>query len=394
VCTARDVTVERKLQAELTQAQRLESIGRLAGGVAHDFNNILTVILGTVGFLEEDVSLGDEARADVLEIKRAGGRASELTNQLLAFARRRVVRPETFSLVESMRAQDRFLRRVIGEHIDLKTDLPADLWSIFADPAQVEQVVVNLAVNARDAMPDGGKLVIEAANVTLDASFAKEHSEIEPGRYVRVVVSDSGEGIKADVLPHIFEPFYTTKVAGAGTGLGLATVYGIVRQCAGHIWVYSEPGVGTTFKLYFPRAPDAEAGAAPEPMAAPRPGSERVLVVEDEDAVRNMMVRVLEGAGYLVHAAPGPDVALAWATSVEGRFDLLLTDVVMPGMSGRQLATLLVERYPSLQVMYVSGYTENTIVHRGVLEQGVAFLAKPFSPDELRRTVRQLLDRG
>ena len=394
VRTARDVTLERKLQSELVQAQRLESIGRLAGGIAHDFNNILTVILGTAGFLEEDETLGEESRADVQEIKRAGGRASELTNQLLTFARRRIVRPETISLVDIVASQDRFLRRVIGAHIELKTYLPADLWPVFADPAQIEQVIVNLAVNARDAMGEGGKLVIEAANVVLDSTFAAAHPGMKAGRYVRVVVSDSGEGIPADVLPHIFEPFYTTKAAGAGTGLGLATVYGIVHQCNGHVWVYSESGVGTTFKLYFPEADRGAGEVVPEPVPPLRPGTETVLVVEDEDAVRQMIVRVLDGAGYQVHAAAGPQAALEWARQAQGRFDLLLTDIVMPGMSGKQLATLLVELYPHLQVLYVSGYTENTIVHRGVLEQGVEFLAKPFSPDELRIYVRQVLDRG
>jgi two-component system, cell cycle sensor histidine kinase and response regulator CckA len=393
VLNSRDVTNERRLEEQLQQSQRLESIGRLAGGIAHDFNNLLTAILGSAAFLEEDPTLNATSLGDVREIVRAGRRASELTNQLLAFARKRVIRPQNVALGQIIASQDLFLRRVLGEQVELKTHLTDELWPVFADPAQLEQVIVNLAVNARDAMKDGGKLTLEAQNVMLDKSFASMHAEVKPGPYVLLVVSDTGEGIPPEVLPHIFEPFFTTKAVGAGTGLGLATVYGIIRQSDGHIWVYSEPGVGTTCKIYLPRA--ASPGVVAEVPAAREVsgGSERLLVVEDDDNVRRMLVRTLEGAGYDVHAASGGADGLAWARGQQGKFQLLVTDVVMPGMSGKQLATELTAEFPRVRVLYVSGYTENTIVHRGVLEEGVDFLAKPFSPSDLRARVREILDR-
>ncbi len=394
VLNARDVTNERKLEAQLQQSQRLESVGRLAGGVAHDFNNILTTILGCAAFLEEDRELSVSARDDVREIKRAGERASELTSQLLAFARQRIIRPQTLALGTVIANQERFLRRVIGEQIVLTSHYPADLWPIFVDPAQLEQVIVNLCVNARDAMKDGGRLTLEAQNVVLDASFTSMHDEVKQGPYVLLMISDSGEGIPADVLPHIFEPFFTTKPVSVGSGLGLASVYGIVRQSGGYVWVYSEPGVGTTFKIYFPRSQSHDVAAEDPATPALRRGSERVLVVEDEDSVRRMLVRALESAGYTVHAEATPAAGLAWARAQRGAFDLLVTDVVMPGMSGKQLATQITAEFPSVWVLFISGYTENTIVHRGVLEDGVEFLAKPFSLADVRARVREVLDRA
>ncbi|MDP3234501.1 MAG: PAS domain S-box protein [Myxococcales bacterium] len=392
VMTARDVTAERALEEQLGQSRRLESVGRLAGGVAHDFNNILTTIITCAEFLES-AGLSEAALADVREIKEAGDRAAELTSQLLAFARRRFIRPQAVDLVRLVTDRRRFLTRVLGEQVELGTHLPTDLWPVHADPTQLEQVILNLAVNARDAMPSGGKLTIEAANVTLDETFSTTHSEVKPGAYVRLAVSDTGVGIAADVLPHVFEPFFTTKGVGEGTGLGLATVYGIVKQSGGHIWVYSEPGIGTTFKIYLPKS-DVDAVPADAQRSAPMVmGTERVLVVEDEEAVRRVVVRGLEAAGYTVHAVPGPLQALEWARANRGAFELLLTDVVMPGMSGKELAAALVAEFPHVKVLFASGYTENAIVHRGVLDEGVELLAKPFSPTDLRARVRALLDR-
>ncbi|MFN0250586.1 MAG: PAS domain S-box protein [Kofleriaceae bacterium] len=392
VLNARDVTNEHRLEEQLQQAHRLESIGRLAGGVAHDFNNLLTTILASATFLEEEPSLSETSRDDVREIKRAGGRASELTNQLLAFARKRLIRPQSIALQQLLASQEKFLRRVIGEQVELTARVADDLWPIFADPSQLEQVIMNLAVNARDAMPDGGRLTIEARNIVLDDGFAGVHAEVKPGPYVQIIVSDTGEGIPAAVLPHIFEPFFTTKDVGAGTGLGLAMVYGIIRQSGGHVWVYSELGSGTTFKLYLPRAENASTIAdAPPPTVTG--GVERLLVVEDDEHVRRMLVRALKRGGYDVHAAETPLDGLAWARSQQGRFKMLITDVVMPGMSGKQLAAALAAEFPHIRTLYVSGYTENTIVHRGVLEDGVDFLAKPFSPTELLVHVREILDR-
>jgi len=392
VMNARDVTAERALEEQLGQSRRLESIGKLAGGVAHDFNNILTTIVTCTDFLES-AGLPAQALADVREIKEAGERAAELTSQLLAFARRRFIRPQSVDVGALVKERQRFFERVLGEHVELRAHLPTGLWPALADPTQVEQVLLNLAVNARDAMPRGGKLTIETANVTLDESYAATHPEVSPGQYVQLAVSDTGEGIPAEVLPHIFEPFFTTKGVGEGTGLGLATVYGIVKQSGGHIWVYSEPGHGTTFKVYLPRAESAPTAVAqPEPSPIAR-GSERLLVVEDEDAVRRVLVRSLEGAGYTVQAMGSPVEALAWARAAKGAFELLLTDVVMPGMSGKELASTLSTEFPHLKVLFMSGYTQNAIVHRGALDQGVELLAKPFSPGALRDRVRELLDR-
>jgi PAS domain S-box-containing protein len=393
VLNARDVTSERELEEQLEQSQRLESIGRLAGGIAHDFNNILTTILSSVAFLEENTALSASDLEDLREIGKAGERATELTSQLLAFARRRFIRPKSIDLGTVLAGQERFLQRVLGEEIELRTRVAESLWPVLVDPSQLEQVILNLAVNARDAMPRGGRLTFEAQNVVVDESFATHHAEVTPGPYVLLAVSDTGEGIAKDVLPHIFEPFYTTKPVGAGTGLGLATVYGIVRQGGGHIWVYSEPSVGTTFKLYFPRSSQATEAIVEPARPETTRGNERVLVVEDDEIVRRMVVRALSGAGYVVHAEPTPEAGIAWARAQNGDLDLLVTDVVMPGMSGKELAARLEADLPKLRVLFVSGYTEDTIVHRGVLDPDVELLAKPFSPAQLRARVRALLDR-
>ncbi|MDP2270683.1 MAG: ATP-binding protein [Archangium sp.] len=387
---------ERDLKASeerFLAAQKLESVGRLAGGIAHDFNNVLTVIMSYAEVLEEAAPSGPPALDDLREIRAAAERARELTSQLLAFARKRVISPRTISLNAFVSNGVRFWQRALGEDVELSTRLTPAVWPVRLDPTQLEQVILNLAVNARDAMPNGGKLTIETENVTLEPDDLTRRPEMRAGPHVMLVISDTGAGISPEVLPHIFEPFFTTKAHGQGTGLGLATVYGIVRQSGGHVWVYSELGVGTTFKLYFPRSQSAEDALVPAEPTTRRAtnGFERILVVEDDETIRAVVVRALRDVGYQVTGAARPDEALTVAAGAS--FDLLLSDVVMPGMNGRQLADLLQRAQPSLRVLFVSGYTENTIIHHGVLDEGVDFLAKPFTPSQLREHVRVLLDR-
>ena len=391
VSNGRDITEQRQLEQRLLQALKLESVGRLAGGVAHDFNNLLVAILGYAQFLEEGIRAGKPSLEDLAEIREAGEQARDLTRQLLAVARRQVVEPVVMDLNGVLRDAERLLRRVLGEDVVL-TVIPApDLWRVKADPAQVQQVVLNLAVNARDAMPRGGTLVLETANVEIDDRYAQAHPGVRPGRYARLAVSDSGVGMSPEVRAHLFEPFFTTKPAGEGTGLGLATVYGIVQQAGGHVSVHSETGRGTSFQIHLPRTEEAEAG--PEPAAARRDigGDETVLVVEDAPAVRELAVRALEEAGYRVLQARNGWEALA-AAGAPGPVHLVLTDVVMPDMSGPQLAQALGRNRPGTRVLYMSGYTENTVVHHGVIDAGVSFLAKPFTPTTLLEKVRQVLD--
>ncbi|HZY04481.1 MAG TPA: PAS domain S-box protein [Anaeromyxobacteraceae bacterium] len=391
VSNGRDITEQRQLEQRLLQALKLESVGRLAGGVAHDFNNLLVAILGYAQFLEEGIRAGKPSLEDLAEIREAGEQARDLTRQLLAVARRQVVEPVVMDLNGVLRDAERLLRRVLGEDVVL-TVIPApDLWRVKADPAQVQQVVLNLAVNARDAMPRGGTLVLETANVEIDDRYAQAHPGVRPGRYARLAVSDSGVGMSPEARAHLFEPFFTTKPAGEGTGLGLATVYGIVQQAGGHVSVHSETGRGTSFQIHLPRTEEAEAG--PEPAAARRDigGDETVLVVEDAPAVRELAVRALEEAGYRVLQARNGREALA-AAGAPGPVHLVLTDVVMPDMSGPQLAQALGRNRPGTRVLYMSGYTENTVVHHGVIDAGVSFLAKPFTPTTLLEKVRQVLD--
>jgi PAS domain S-box-containing protein len=391
VSNGRDITEQRQLEQRLLQALKLESVGRLAGGVAHDFNNLLVAILGYAQFLEEGIRAGKPSLEDLAEIREAGEQARDLTRQLLAVARRQVVEPVVMDLNGVLRDAERLLRRVLGEDVVL-TVIPApDLWRVKADPAQVQQVVLNLAVNARDAMPRGGTLVLETANVEIDDRYAQAHPGVRPGRYARLAVSDSGVGMSPEARAHLFEPFFTTKPAGEGTGLGLATVYGIVQQAGGHVSVESETGRGTSFQIHLPRTEEAEAG--PEPAAARRDigGDETVLVVEDAPAVRELAVRALEEAGYRVLQARNGREALA-AAGAAGPVHLVLTDVVMPDMSGPQLAQALGRNRPGTRVLYMSGYTENTIVHHGVIDAGVSFLAKPFTPTSLLEKVRHVLD--
>jgi len=390
--TQRDVSDQRHLEEQFRQAQKMEAVGQLAGGIAHDFNNLLTAILGNTQLLLRDLPPGDTKRQDVEEIRKASERAASLTRQLLAYSRRQMLQPEVLDLNLVVADMDRMLRRLIGEHISLDTVLAPELGRVRADPNQIEQVIVNLAVNARDAMPDGGKLTIETANVALDESFAQAHLGAVPGPYAMVGVTDTGMGMDATVRAHLFEPFFTTKEVGKGTGLGLATVYGIVKQSDGYISVYSEPGRGSSFKVYLPRLPTAQAAAAASGKDRPERGTETILVVEDEAAVLALSRRALEMQGYLVLAAADPAAAMRVVERHGGMIHLLLTDVVMPGLSGRELADRLVARRPGLRVLYMSGYPGDAVVQHGALPIGSAFLQKPFSPDGLARKVRDVLD--
>jgi len=391
----RDATERRSLEQQVIQAQKMEAVGRLAGGVAHDFNNILTAIGGYTDLLLADLPPDDPRRQDVDEIHRAADRAAALTQQLLAFSRRQVLQPKVIDLNALVSNVENLLRRLIGEDVLLATTLAGDVGRVRADPGQVEQVIVNLAVNARDAMPAGGRLTIETRNVELDAAYAAEHQTVVPGPYAVIAVSDSGTGMSAETQSHMFEPFYTTKEVGKGTGLGLATVYGIVKQSGGSIWVYSELGHGTTVKVYLPRVDEPAEPLAPSTPADAESlrGTETILLVEDEPAVRAVARQILTRQGYAVLEAADGQTALAMVDAGGPRVDLVITDVVMPGMSGRSLADRLASRYPGLRVLYMSGYTDDAIVRHGMLEPGLAYLQKPFRPDALARKVREVLNR-
>ncbi len=388
-----DVTEQRALEERLRQTQKMEAVGRLAGGIAHDFNNLLTAILGSVDFLRRALGPEHPEHAETEEIQKAAVRAADLTRQLLAFSRQQVLAPKVLELDALVTNLEKMLCRLIGEDVELRFAPKAARAAVRADPGQLEQVIVNLVVNARDAMPRGGKLTIETATVDLDAAYAWEHGTVEAGRYVMLAVTDTGVGIDRAARARLFEPFFTTKEFGKGTGLGLATVYGIVKQSGGYIWVYSEPGQGATFKVYLPRVePGGEPVAARPSPARALGGTETILLAEDEAAVRNLARRVLEKHGYkLLLAATGRD-GVQLATQHAGPIDLLVTDVVMPEMGGRELAQRLAALQPGLKVLYLSGYTDDMIVRHGVLEAGVAFLQKPFTPDTLLRKIREVLD--
>jgi NO-binding membrane sensor protein with MHYT domain/nitrogen-specific signal transduction histidine kinase/CheY-like chemotaxis protein len=376
------------------QSQRLEAIGQLAGGIAHDFNNLLTAILGNAAFLLDSTPPGDPRHEDVREIERAATRAAELTRQLLAFSRKQILRPTTLDLNAVLGQIMRMLTRLVGEHIEIRLSLDADLGAVRADAAQLEQVIVNLVVNARDAMPEGGKLTIETQNVTLGPEFAGQHVGMAPGDYVLVAFTDTGVGMDPATQSRIFEPFFTTKGLGHGTGLGLATVYGIVKQSGGTVSVYSEPRRGSTFKLYLPRVtgdvPAGEDVAAPPLLAR---GTETILLVEDEEAVRQLAARALGACGYRLLVASGSAEAVEASGRHSGLIHLVLTDVILPGITGPRLAETLGAARPEMRVLYMSGFTENAIVHHGVLDSDTEFIQKPFTPAALAAKVREVLAR-
>ena len=392
----RDITERRKLEQQFRQAQKMEAVGRLAGGVAHDFNNLLTVINGFSDLLLSDGGLGAEQQSRVEEIRKAGERAAGLTRQLLAFSRQQILQPAVLDLNDVVSNVTKMLGRLIGEDVDLALVPAKGLSSVKADPGQIEQVLMNLAVNARDAMPEGGKLTIETANVELDQARASAYMLGKAGPYVMLAMSDTGHGMDAATLAHVFEPFFTTKEKGKGTGLGLATVYGIVKQSCGSIWVYSEPGHGTTFKIYFPAVEDARASARPFAPPAERNeeggGSETILLVEDEAAVRSFAEGLLRAKGYQVLEANGGEAALRIARQTRSPIQLLLTDLVMPNMSGRELARELSSIHPEAKSLFMSGYTDEAVVRNGSLLPGQAFIQKPFTRETMTRKVRELLD--
>jgi len=390
IVAVRDITARRQLEDQLRQVQKMEAVGRLAGGVAHDFNNILGVILGHSQILLSGMGPNDPRRPRVDQIMSASQRAAGLTRQLLAFSRRQVFETRVLDLNQTIESVIKMLGRLIGEDVTLSFRPGESLGRVRADPTQIEQVLMNLAVNARDAMPDGGRLVIETTTAAIDDDYVRVHGGAAPGRYLCIAVSDTGHGMSKDVQAHIFEPFFTTKEPGKGTGLGLSTVYGIVKQSEGFIYLYSEPGRGTTFKIYLPVVGgEVEKPAEPPPA---RPGSETVLLVEDEEGLRELIDELLEESGYHVLAAENPTKAIEIAERHEGVIHLLLTDVVMPQMNGRELARRVKQRRPDVRVLYMSGYTEDTIANQGVLEAGSSLISKPFTQESLSRKLRELLD--
>jgi len=392
-----DISARKQLEAQLFQSQKMEAIGQLAGGIAHDFNNLLMVMAGYMELALETLPADQPVYSDLLEAHKAAQRAATLTRQLLAFARKQIIDLRVLNLNSLVLELDKLLRRVLGEHIDLITQPAPDLGLVKVDPGQIEQVIVNLVVNARDAMPNGGKLTIETANTVLGIDYAHQHAGVAPGEYVMLAISDTGSGIDAVVRQHLFEPFFTTKEPGKGTGLGLATCYGIVKQHGGHIGVYSEVGHGTCFKIYLPHVADVKASSDvlfPRGEAkAVRQGTETVLVVEDEPPVRELTCRVLREQGYTVLDATNGKEALHKVHAYAGaRIDLLVTDMVMPRMGGKALAEQLMAVYPHIKVLFVSGYTTDAIVHHGRLDLGTNFLSKPFTPTALIRKVQEVLD--
>ena len=394
---AEDVTERRTLERQLRMAQKMEAIGRLSGGIAHDFNNLLGVIIGYSGVLKKSLDKSQPTYEYATEIEKAGQRAASLTRQLLAFSRQQVLTPSVLSLNSLVSDMEKMLPRLLGEDINVSLSLDPELGNVKADQSQIEQVIMNLAVNARDAMPSGGKLHIQTANVEMDHAFQRDHLGSNPGSYVMLAISDSGTGMTAETIAHIFEPFFTTKGVGEGTGLGLATVYGVVKQSNGYIWVDSAVEKGSSFQIYLPRHLDTEQVLAEKPKVQIREkpqGSEMILLVEDADALRKLAQAFLESNGFRVLSAANGEAALEIASRHSGIFDLLLTDVVMPGMNGRVLAEKLSLRQPGLKVLFMSGYTDSFIAGHGVLQKGTNLLHKPFTEEVFISKVREVLDGG
>lgn len=388
-----DITAAKRAEEVQRQSQKMESIGLLAGGVAHDFNNMLGVIIGQTELAMMRMAAEDPLRLRLDAVKNSALKAAGLTSQLLAFSRQQVMETRLLDLNEIVRDTGKMLRRIVGEDIEMVSRLEASLGLVRADPGQMQQVIMNLVVNARDAMPTGGRLVFETRNVQLDEPFVSRHATLELGPYVMLVVSDTGHGMDAATQARIFEPFFTTKELGKGTGLGLATVFGIVNQSGGDIYVYSEVGQGTTFKIYLPRAVDEkDAIRGPRPQATARHGTETVVLVEDQEENRKLMIEILESYGYSVLSAENGQLALQHMRDDPRPVDLLLTDVIMPGMSGVELAKTVLHRYPNVRVIFMSGYTPDAVNRHGVTEVGAAFLQKPFGPSELALKVREVLD--
>jgi two-component system, cell cycle sensor histidine kinase and response regulator CckA len=386
-----DINERKVLEESLQHAQRMEAIGQLTGGIAHDFNNILAAILANSHFLIDALAVDDARRQDAVEIRVAAERAAALTRQLLAFSRRQVLEPTIVDLNKTVSGIEKMLCRLIGEDVTLTVSPAPDLGTVRVDVGQLEQVIMNLAVNARDAMPNGGTVSIETSNVEVGDEYAAIHRPVEPGRYVVLTVTDTGAGMDSETKRRLFEPFFTTKGVGKGTGLGLSTCYGIVKQSGGHIWVYSELGKGTVFKIYLPRVDGTVEPPNPRPLKTRLEGSETVLLVEDDEGVRSALTRILEGHGYRVLVAADGATAKAIAAAHAGAIDLLVTDVVMPQASGPEVSEFLRQRGPS-KVLFMSGYTEHAALHDGVLQQGHAFLQKPFSPHALITKLREILD--
>ena len=393
VSVQRDVSRELQLEEQYRQSQKMEAVGRLAAGIAHDFNNLLTAINGFATLIQNELDSADPRQELVDKILHSGQRAAELVRQLLAFSRKQVVKPQVLNLNTVITSMEKMLQRIIGEHIELEISLTPDLWPVKADPAQLEQVIINLAVNASDAMPESGRLTVETTNVFIDAAFAMDHLDAQPGEHVLLLVKDTGIGMSEEVQKHMFEPFFTTKEVGKGTGLGLATVFGIVKQSNGYIWVNSEPGQGTTIKIYLPRVADTHSNSFVYNMIPTLPlGMETILLVEDETIVRELAARVLRQQGYTVLEVVNGTEAVQLVKAYDQKIHLLVTDVVMPHMHGKALAEQLKVLRPGVKILFTSGYTHFSLIQRGVLKADDMFIQKPFSPGELTRRVRQVID--
>ncbi len=389
----RDITERKRLERQLYQAQKMEAIGRLAGGIAHDFNNLLTVIQGYSELLLSGIDENDKSYKSILQIDKATKRAESLTQQLLAFSRKQIMKPKVLDFNELITESEKMLKRLIGEDIELVKILDPELGNIQADPGQMEQVFMNLAVNARDAMPEGGKITIETRNILLDDDYCTLHPEVKPGNYVRFSITDTGMGMDKHVQSQIFEPFFTTKGKGKGTGLGLSTLYGIIKQSNGYIYVYSEPGEGTTFKIYLPMVTGKVESRRREQLSEENlSGTETILVAEDEEEVRQLVRKTLQEKGYTVIAAPHGEEAVQLFNSYNGKIDLILTDVVMPKMSGRELANRIRSAHPDMNILFMSGYTDNAIVNHGILDKETNFIQKPFTPKSLLNKIRTVLE--